>query len=257
MKVLKLNQGSEEWLEFRLGKVSGSKLREVYSRTNPSKEMIVDYLLAKGVDFETKATIPVLMGYLSLDDIGQLKAQQDRKDGFYRLVAERIARPITPNDYADQLGDRKFSMMERGHILEPEAIAAFEEKTGKKVERGDIVWQSDDDDEMMVSPDGSILRDGKIVEAVEVKCPDSHTVIRCYDEQTYPNEYYEQIIQYFIINDDLEKLHFVIYTDVVPSLPIQIYEIKRKDVQADITLMKAYEKAILKQVDELAERLAF
>lgn len=257
MKIIRLQQGTEEWLEFRLGKLSGSKLGKVYSRTAPSKADIIQFLEAKGVEYSPKETIPQLSDRLTREDWGVIKAMQAKKDGFYRLVAERVARPITPNDYADRLEGRPFSMMERGHVLEPEAIALFQEKTGKKVETGDIVWQSEADPSLIFSPDGSIFEGNKVVEAVEVKCPDSHVIIRAYDEQRYPSEYYEQVLQAFAVNEDLQRLYFVLYTDVMPALPIQIFTIERAEVAEDVATVIAYGKETVRRVEELAERLAF
>jgi len=190
---------------------------------------------------------------LTLEDIGFIKAQGDKKDAFYKLVAERVARDITPNDYEDRLNGKKFSMMERGHILEAEAIAEFEKRNNIKVNVESVVWQRDNNEDSILSPDAVI---GEKY-AVEVKCFDSHRMIRAFDENKYPSECHEQIVKYFINNELLDLLHFVMYTDVMPALPYLQFDIKREDVEQDIIELTAFEDAILVQVNQLSERLSF
>lgn len=232
MIVHDIPQNEEAWFEFRKGKSSGSRGQKLM----PSPRM-------------TKA-----MSDLEPEELGRYKASLPKKDEFYRLVAEEVARPITPNDYEDRLNGQKYSMMARGHILEPEAIKAFEAHTGLKTLERSVVWQRDGCERSILSPDAEIESD---TEAVEVKCPDSHVIIRAWDEQEYPSEYKWQVVKYFVTNEKLQKLHFVLYTDVMPSLPILIFEIKREDILKEIIEYTAFEDSILRQASELVERLSF
>lgn len=207
MKILLISQNSEEWKEYRKGKITGSKLGDIVPRAKSAK----------------------------------------RKDGFYQLVADQIA--IDPDGEPP---------MDRGHRLEAEAIAQFEELFNKKVQKTDAVWVSDDNDNMMVSPDAYIeADDGTVHEAVEVKCLASHKHIRAIDEDTYPDEYREQIYQYFIINEKLETLYFVMYDDRVVSRPLHVIEIRRIDVQDKLQFYMDYQVRVLKEVAEFIEKLAF
>ena len=182
--------------------------------------------------------------------------EAEPKKHFYEIVADRVARPVTPNDYEDRLNGEPFTMMARGHILEPEAIAAFEEKTGKKVDEDSVVWVSDYDENAYVSPDGAITgKDGKVREACEVKCLSSAEVIKCFDEHCYPKEYEPQVLKYFMVNEDLETLHFIIFTDLIPGLELQVFDINRNDVEERLAEARAFEKASLKRIDELASKI--
>ena len=145
-------------------------------------------------------------------------------------------------------------MMARGHILEQEAIQEFTKRTGKVVIGTSVVWERDDNPNSILSPDATIDFDK---EAVEIKCLDSHRMIRAYDENKYPQEYHEQIVKYFIVNEKLEELHFVMYTDVMPALSYLQFDIKREEIENDIRELRAFEDEILKQVDKLSEELAF
>lgn len=208
MKIVKIDQNSEEWEEFRRGKITGSKLGSIAPRVDSGK----------------------------------------KKDGFYQLVADQIA--INPDGEP---------AMDRGHRLESEAIEHFESLTGKKTVKSSVIWVSDDNENMMVSPD-SYIKPGRgkpITEAVEVKCLASHKHIRAIDEDKYPDEYREQVYQYFIINTDLEILYFVMYDDRVPARPIHIIEIYRDEVEPKLQHYIDYQKKTLEEVSKLVEKLAF
>ena len=193
---------------------------------------------------------------LEPSELAELKLEAEPKKHFYEIVADRVARPVTPNDYEDRLNGEPFTMMARGHILEPEAIAAFEEKTGKKVDEDSVVWVSDYDENAYVSPDGAITgKDGKVREACEVKCLSSAEVIKCFDEHCYPKEYEPQVLKYFMVNEDLETLHFIIFTDLIPGLELQVFDINRNDVEERLAEARAFEKASLKRIDELASKI--
>lgn len=257
MKIINIPQNTEEWSEFRLGKSGGSGLGKLYPSRTITKDVALNYLAKSHdslwVQAYKRASAAEVVEMLTAEDIGIIKAQGDKKDEFYKLVAERVARPITPNDYEDRLDGKKFSMMARGHLLEKEAVAEFEKRNKVKVNTDSIVWQRDDNPDSIVSPD-AVIGDTR---AVEVKAFDTHRIIRAFDENCYPPECYEQVVKYFIVNEKLETLHFVMYTDVMPSLPYLQFDIKREDVATDIVELKAFEDAILLQVKELSERLAF
>ena len=257
MKVLKIQQNSEEWFEFRKGKSGGSEFKDLWTPGYPLKSSII----AKLEEFQElppadkRLPIAELAKMLEPSELAALKLEQDPRPRFYRIIAERVARPITPNDYVDRLNGEPFSMMARGHILEPEALAMFSEKTGKKLDKESVVWISDDDDNIYISPDGTITKRGKCKEAVEVKCLGSDAVVEAYLAGKPPKEYDAQIIKYFVVNQDLETLHFVIYTDVIPGLEMQIFDIQRKDVEPKIEEAREFEKAVMKLIDEAAEKI--
>ena len=263
MKVIKIQQNSEEWLEFRKGKSGGSEFKDLWIPGLPLKAKIIEKLEQENPlsPADKRCTAEELAGMLEPQELAELKLESDPKRHFYEIVADRVARPVTPNDYEDRLNGEQFTMMARGHILEPEAIDAFEEKTGKKVDNESVVWVSDYDPNAYVSPDGAITdKDGKVREAVEVKCLSSAEVIKCFDENRYPKEYDAQVLKYFMVNEDLETLHFIVYTDLIPGLELQIFDINRKDVEDKLTEAKAFEVASLKRIDDLAtriERLSF
>ena len=55
-----------------------------------------------------------------------------------------------------------------------------------------------------------------------MKCLKSAHQVRAFFEQTFPKEYIEQALQYFVVIDELERLHFVMYDPrVIYRLPGQ------------------------------------
>jgi len=258
MKVIKLQQNSDEWLEFRKGKSGGSEFKNLWIPGLPLKAKIIERLERENPlsPEDKRCTVQELAGMLEPSELAELKLEAEPKKHFYEIVADRVARPVTPNDYEDRLNGEPFTMMARGHILEPEAIAAFEEKTGKKVDEESCVWISDYDPNAYVSPDGCITsEDGKIREAIEVKCLDSPKVVKAYLTGKYPKEYMPQALKYFMVNDDLETLHFVIYTDVIPGLELQIFEIKREEMEELYVEAKVFEKVVLERIEKDASKI--
>ena len=62
-------------------------------------------------------------------------------------------------------------------------------------------------------------------------------------------------MKYFVVNEELKKLYFVLYTDVIPGLELQIFEIKREDVAGLIEEAKAYEDQIMNRIDEDTKKI--
>lgn len=272
MKILKIQQNSEEWLEFRKGKSGGSEFKDLWIPGYPLKTRVIEELEKDGQPLspaDKRASVAELAGMLEPYELAKLKLEGEPKDHYYEIIADAVARPITPNDYIDELNGEPFSMMARGHILEPKAIEAFESQTGKIVDKESCVWIMDSEPgeitleeaeakgiQSYISPDGCITdEDGIIREAIEVKCLSSAKVVKAYLEKKYPKEYEPQIIKYFMVNENLEKLYFLMYTDVIPGLELQIFEIKREDIQDRIVEAMAFEIEILKRITADTERI--
>lgn len=215
MKIeTKYPQRSDEWLEFRKGKVTGSKLKNII-----------------------------------------VKRGNKKKIGFYELMAERIA---TLDGYEEE------SPMNRGTLLEDEALGVFEKNTGKKVEHKDSICISDEDKNMILSPDGLIKvsedKEDEYSEALEIKCLSTANHLRAFFEKEIPSDYEEQAMQYFIINPELKKLHFNFYDPRLKNFKkVESFtiEIERFKVAETIQLYKDYQKQVLKEVDALLESIIF
>lgn len=260
MKILDLEQRSQEWLDFHEGRISGSSAKDYSSVRYIPKAELVEFAESKGYEFPKNLTMDNIRAMLTEDELNKLYANVQINDSIYKLIAQRIAKPINPNDYADRIPEgATYSAMLRGQILEEEARELISEKLGKKIIPG-RVWQSEENEYMICSPDGEIVDDsGKVSEAVEIKCLDSWKVVKAYYEKHPPLEYEAQIIQYFLVNENLQKLYFCIYSDVFtnPNLGLQIFELKREDYREKIELTGMVQNATLKLVEREVQKLMF
>lgn len=181
-----------------------------------------------------------------LADVLPKKRGAGLKIGFYQLVADRLG-----------IEDNSERPDERGHSLESEALAKFAEMTGEEpVQVGLCV--SEIHENIAVSPDALIPdANGVFIGAVEVKCLSSARHIEAMVEKKVPSEYYEQVVQYFIVNEDLEKLYFVFYDPRITAKPMFWVEVTREEVEADVVEYTAAQLQILKDVEELAEKIIF
>lgn len=171
-----------------------------------------------------------------------VKRGTGKKIGFYDLIAERLA--IEPD------GENP---MDRGIRLEEEAIEQFVEATGKEVDTSLVMWVRDDNPSIAVSPDGFI---GKS-EAVEAKCLSSARHIEAYLTQQVPDEYEWQVLQYFIVNDDLERLYLAFYDPRLVTKQFFYLTIERESVAADVEEYLTYQRNMLEEVEDIVTNLTF
>jgi putative phage-type endonuclease len=184
-----------------------------------------------------------------------VKRGTEKKIGFYQLIAEKLGLPADDDENA----------MERGARLEKDAIARFEEENpGVKVDTSRMIWTRDDNENIAVSPDGVIDAE----QAVEVKCLSSARHIEAYLTKEIPPEYEYQALQYFIVNDELETLHFVFFDprfqicapDPESNMAkLDYFEItvRREDVEQRIEDTLTYERQVIAEVNSIVNKLTF
>lgn len=170
-----------------------------------------------------------------------VKRGNGKKKGFYELIAERIS--VMPD------GENP---LDRGVRLETIALQRFEQETGKKVNPDLVMWLRDDDENIAVSPDGVV----SIEEACEVKCLSSASHIEAYLTHTIPSEYELQTRQYFIVNEDLQKLNVIFYDPRVLVKDYFVFEINRADIQQEIEEYLQYERDTLAEVEAIVKELS-
>lgn len=172
-----------------------------------------------------------------------VKRGTGKKLGFYELLAERLA--------IEEDGDE--TPMDRGTRLEGQALEVFAKLTKKKVKNDLVIWVSDEDSSIAYSPDG-LISDREVA---EVKCLSSARHLQAYCEQKIPDDYEEQYIQAFIVNEKLQTLYFVFYDPRVECKPIHWIEVKRKDVEEKIQTYKDYENMVLAELDSWVTKLTY
>jgi hypothetical protein len=183
-----------------------------------------------------------------------------------QLIAELIAGEATEQTKIVRVTEE----MERGTNEEEFAIRLFEEQTGNEFVRGGM-WLSDEYDFLAHSPDGSLVDEtGDVVEAVEVKNPDSRTAIFNRLANMIPADelgltksrapflgvsadYKWQCVNYFLTNRKLQRLHFLIHDArfIDPKAKLYVVTMGRDDMQLQEALTQAEEALIKFRADWL------
>lgn len=178
------------------------------------------------------------------------KILSERKDAqeavFYETVAERLS-TVTAEE-AEELA------MQRGSRIEDEAVAEFERRSKKKVERVGFV-ESSFSPWAGYSPDALIKRGGKYTEDVEVKCLASGNHVRAWLTGKIPPEYRHQIVQGFVVNDDLKVRHVVFYDPRIPTKPYVCIDVTREECRGEIEAARAKQIEFINRVEALVASL--
>ena len=166
-------------------------------------------------------------------------------------MAERLA--IATADGIDDV-----SAMQRGTLLENEAVQAATEKLKLNNWTTDNVWQDETDDSYLCSPDAYENTD-KPKWAIEVKCLSSANHIKAIYENEYPQDYQAQVVNYFLINEHLETLYFVMYDPRFfnEELQLKIFTIHRQELEQEITATQEARLTAQKLINEFVEGYSF
>lgn len=223
MKIIKVSQENdrESWLDFRRGKITGTK----YKGLKP---------LSRGADRTPQ--------------------------GFWELLAEKVSIQADGEN-----------VMDRGLRLQEEAIQLTAKKLKLKITTDAGMWVSDLSDDIAVSPDACEDCD-KPSYAIEAKCLNTanhlkYTIqdIRAKEKENYvafnqlPADSKDQIVQYFVVNDDLKTLYFTLYDDRIGSqfykYAHHIITIERSEIEGDIELAKDVQLKTLIEINEMIKEM--
>lgn len=216
MKILQLEQGTQEWHDARRCTITGTKLARVMGTVDAQRGLIAELIAEKGTELSKE----------------------------FRITAE----------------------MERGNAEEDFAVKKFEEQTGMKIDRVGMCVH-DKWDWLANSPDGLIKnKKGKYTEAFEAKCPDSKKLILYKIENMIdpeetglmgarglkagapfmgiPADYKWQVVDYFLVNEDLERLHFAVYDErfIDPTAKLYIVTVERDSEEMQEAIKEATEE---------------
>lgn len=254
MKTLTF-ENRKDWLDARFGRITGSTLKKIISRGGGTKEMMFKVLDSYNIPYKPSMKKDELEMLLTPVMKGEIQAQLPKKVGFWELLAQRLG--IEPDE---AMGYE--TPMDRGTKLEPFAIAAFEENTGMVLDQSLVIWTRDDDKNIAVSPDA--FKDNNI--ALEAKCLNSAHHIEAYvkkfiwawsDFEAVPDDYKEQIVQYFIVNDELTTLYMAFHDPRVVAKNFFYLTITRDAVKDDVDNFLAQERNITKELDDLVNKITF
>ena len=176
-----------------------------------------------------------------------VKRGTEKKIEFYEMIAERLSKPLA-------IGEVKLSPLDHGHAYEAEAISRFEQMTGKEVDRTKCIWSREDNPNIAISPDGVVIGTDN-TEAVEAKCLSEANHLKAYLTKEIPEEYEEQKLQYFIVNDKLQKLTFCFLNPRLMAADFFTIEFTRADVLAEIEEKLIFERQTLAEIDSIVDSL--
>lgn len=183
--------------------------------------------------------------------------------GFWTMLAEKVA--IQADGEPD---------MQRGSRLENAALQRLADEAGLDIDLDPGMWLSDDDEDIAISPDSAEKSD-RPTWAAEAKCLSSANHLKYmirdirargsvgYRAIDYiPNErscsFREQVVQYFVVNEDLKTLYFVLYDDRIgiDKFVMHVIVIKREDILEEIEKQKQFQLDILNDINQLILALA-
>ena len=176
-----------------------------------------------------------------------VKRGTEKKIEFYEIIAERLSKPL-------EVGEVKLSPLEHGHAYEAEAISRFEQMTGKEVDCTKCIWSREDNPNIAISPDGVVIGTDN-TEAVEAKCLSEANHLKAYLTKEIPDDYQEQKLQYFIVNDKLQKLTFCFLNPRLMAADFFTIEFTRADVLAEIEERMIFERQTLAEIDSIVDSL--
>jgi putative phage-type endonuclease len=162
-----------------------------------------------------------------------------RQDAIYEIIAERLTLGVEAEVEQE-------NPMARGTRLEPDAITMFEFEKNIVVDRTGFC-EDDNVYGIAQSPDGLIGDEA----AIEIKCPGGKNYVKIWLTNLVPDEYYWQVIQYFVVNEKLKKLYFVAYHPDIKIHPMHIIEVTRDSLGKHVNEAREAEKAFLLEVESI------
>lgn len=275
MRIIHVDQNSEEWFREREGKITGSRVVNVFTAKLANKDDIIAAVLAaEGVfDADELKTRKKELKAMPLNELEALLPKnvheemfhKSQKKEYWRLLAERLGYTDADDDgiYEDP--------RERGHRLEDTAAQALEQMHGcRTVVVGMCV--RDDHEQIAISPDRLIPTEGTSEEdimafladekeitfegGVEVKNPGVANHLEIIFTNEVPSEYWLQCIQYFVVTD-IEYLYFVSHNPHVKERPLHVIRIERKDIVKEIQDSLEKQVSIIEHLNQDIINLSF
>lgn len=273
MKILNYEQNTPEWFKAKKGRSSSSRVKNVLVEKIINKTDVIAFKMEEYSkeaeklyeniedEKEKKKSIKSFLDgckkELSGLDQREIEALapkemyeeafvEAQKKEYYRLLAEQLGYED------DELEDPR----DRGHRLEPEAA----EEVSKKLlidfkEYGICV--RDDYENISLSPDRLASRENVITTGLEIKSPGVVNHLEIWKTKKIPSEYFWQIVQYFVVIDELEEVYFVSYNPIVKECPLIIIRKTREELEYYIKRSLNDQKNILDHIEKDKALLTF
>lgn len=278
MRIIHVDQNSEEWFREREGKITGSRVVNVFTAKLANKDDIIAAVLLneEGEGFTDAEATKERKKELKNMPLNELEAllpknvheemfHKSQKKEYWRLLAERLGYTDADDDgiYEDP--------RERGHRLEDMAAEALEKMHGiKTIIVGMCV--RDDHEQIAISPDRLIplrgtpeedikdfllqKKDIRFEGGVEVKNPGCANHLEIIFTNEVPSEYWLQCLQYFVVTD-IDYLFFVSHNPHVKERPLHVIRIERKDHVKEIQDSLEKQVSIIEHLNQDIISLSF
>lgn len=226
-----IEQGSQEWVNWRSTKITGSTLKDVYSEYTIKKADLQEKLIDLGINYKSSNTIAELKNLLPNDIRTEIDNRIPKKKFFWDIVAARITRK--PTDESDP--------MTRGQELEDEALDLYEKKYKCKIIKKPC-YESEEFEEVGLSADGTVEKDGKPIIGIEVKCFESGKHFQICEENMLPDEVMMQVAMYFIVCPTMIQVDVFCYDPRFLDEELQSKKITvlRSSIEEKIALYKSF-----------------
>lgn len=275
MRIINVDQNSEEWFHEREGKITGSRVANVFTAKLANKADIIEAVIKdQQVPEEELKDTRKGMNKMPLDELIALLPKEvydemfhkSQKKEYWRLLAESLGYTDADEDgiYEDP--------RERGHRLEETASDKVAESHGvTPVQVGMCV--RDDYEQIAISPDRLIPKTGTVVDidengyitnvdtavfegGIEIKNPGVANHLEIIFTNEVPSEYWDQCLQYFVVTD-IDYLLFVSHNPNVKEKPLHIIRLERKDLVGEIEASYWRQINIIKHIQEDVINLSF
>lgn len=218
-----LVQRSEDWINYKLGRLSCSRLSTVMS------SYVEEQLYADNPVNQKKGIA------------GTVKIEGGFRDGAMSLIFELLTEELTQEPYSDFTNYD----MEQGMMLEPDARKIYEEFKELKVKEvggieNALLW---------FSPDGLVGNDGLI----EIKCPQGKAHIKTLLANAIPIEYMTQVQGGLWVSGRTYCDFISFNPDFPPELAMRIIRVYR--VEEYITLIEKRVKEFTELLNDVRAQL--
>ncbi|MCX6602537.1 MAG: YqaJ viral recombinase family protein [Acidobacteria bacterium] len=211
MIILDTPQGSLDWITERLWRLTGSQMKKNITATG---KLSASQAALENID-------RLIAG---IDAANEIRTNPDAIAGLDDWQVQEWIGHYTGEKFTGNAHTR------RGNDLEPDALAALQERLGAQIDPVGMCIMGDDPNGVVsCSPDGLIYHEGKLNAIAEVKCPTLSTFYGWVREKRLPKEHKLQVHAAMVICE-VDQAHFGAYFKGKPLF----YQHVKRDAFTDI-----------------------
>ncbi len=225
----------------------------------------------RDIEQQTKEWFEIRKGKITSTTLEKVLGITKKRDPKWHAAAFKLLAE-THLDMEDEFQISKAQVMVRWNMLEPVAKEAYEEFTWMMVEE---VWFIEKNSYLWLSPDGIIntntRKKPKYTRAVEIKCPLGPNFMKFVIQNKIPDKYMWQVLNYFLVIDDLITLDFVVYhpwasgkipklfiitvtrsdlAEMIEKAKTELAEFRKEHLLLEGNLFNQSENMLWKQIDD-------